>query len=101
MFPQNFCGYSRLTSSGAVVSGKPLIFYGYSVLSGAGGVSKPWFIDGAAAGGTVVLTGDPSNGAASAERMMPLPVGTMFSSQCYVSFDANTTAVTIFYTLGA
>lgn len=100
LFPQPFCGYQRLTSSGTIGGGKPLICYGYSVLSGASAVGIPFFNDGGASGGTVV-TADPSNGAVSKERTIPLPVGVMFTSNCFVSFDANTSAVTVFYTLGA
>jgi len=98
-FPQSFCGYQRVTTSGTIgIASKPAICYGYSVLSGAGGVAQPWFIDGAATGGTIAFIADPSSGAASKERTITIPIGTTFSTQIYVSFDANTTAVTVFYT---
>lgn len=97
-FPQPFCAPQRITSSGVIgTSGNPTICYGYSVLSGGSGVGSPWFLNGGASG-AIILTADPSNGAASKERTIPLPVGTMFGSGIYVSFDGNTSAVTVFYT---
>lgn len=99
LFPQSWSGFTRVTTSGVIgPSGQPIIFYGYSILSGGGGVGTPTFVNGTTNTGTQFLTADPSNGAASKERTIPLPQGTMFNSGLYVSFDANTASVAIFYT---
>jgi hypothetical protein len=101
-FPQGWSGFTRLSASGAVgTSGVPIIFYGYSVLSGASAVAKPTFFNGTGTTATQFLQADPSNGAASTERTIPLPNGTMFNGGLYVSFDANTTSVGVFYTVAA
>lgn len=99
LFPQPFSGYQRISSSGVIGgSGKPIIVYGYSILSGSGGVAKPAFYDGTSTSGTLVFNADPSNGAISTERTIPLAVGVMFSTGCFVNFDGNTSQVTVFYT---
>lgn len=99
LFTQAWSGFQRITSSGVIgSSGHPTIFYGYSILSGGGGVGAPTFINGSSGSGPTGMIGDPSGGAASKERTVPLPVGTMFNGGIYVSFDANTSAVTVFYT---
>lgn len=97
-FPQTWSGFTRLSASGQVGAAVPQIFYGYSVLSGGGGVGKPTFFNGTGTTATQFLTADPSNGAASTERTIPLPNGTMFNNGIYCSFDANTASVAFFYT---
>jgi len=98
-FPQSFSGYQRITSSGVIgTSGNPLIFYGYSLHSGGTVSSGTFFFNGTSTSGGTVFQNDPSNAAINADKMVTLPVGVTFPSGCYVSFDGNATAVTVFYT---
>ena len=99
MATPDFSGWKRLTASGVVGdSGKAQWIAGYSVESGAGGAAIPYFINGTGTTGTIVFRG--SGGATSSggtiQQVGQLPVS--FYSGCYVSFDANTTAVSVFYT---
>jgi hypothetical protein len=89
------CGWTRLVSSGQVSdAGKPILITGYSLLSGST-ASVPYFINGSATG-TIAFRGQgvASNGSNQAYTLPP-----MLSNGCYVSFDANTTEVTVFYVL--
>lgn len=102
LFPQNFSGFVRLSASGSVSDvGAPILVSGYSVLSAGGGVGTPTIINGQSTSGATFVVADPSNGAASKERTIALPCPVMLPLGCYVSFDANTTAVTVFYTLAS
>src|SRR5690348_1348273 len=90
-------GFQRLTTSGVVSdSGKPILIYGYSVESGATATVVTLF-DGTAASGTHAMKLGPT--IVSQANVVSLPFPVMFPLGCYVSFDANTTAVTIMYTL--
>lgn len=92
-------GFQRLTTSGVVSdSAKPILVYGYSVESGAS-ATTPTLFDGTAATGTHAIKLGPNT--ASQATVVALPFPMMFPLGCYVSFDANTTAVTIFYSLSS
>jgi hypothetical protein len=93
------CAPVRLTTSGDVSdAGKPVLICGYGVESGAT-AAQPVFRNGAyASTGAAVFTPGPitvSQG--NVGQLAILPV--MFTTGCNVSFDANTTAVTVFYIL--
>ena len=93
------CGATRLTTSATVSdSGKPILIAGYGVESGAT-AAQPYFINGttASAGNTIIFRPGPITTSQGNVTSLPLPV--MFNNGCYVSFDANTTAVTVFYIL--
>lgn len=90
-------GFVRLTTSGQVSdSGKPVLVYGYSVESGATAASVKLF-DGITSTGTHFFTLGPIT--VSQANVISLPFPVMFPTGCLVSFDANTTAVTILYSL--
>lgn len=95
------CGWQRLTSSGIVSdSGKPIVICGYNTESTSGGAASPYFLNGSSGTGTLAFRTDNSQGGASQSRtvvLANLPV--MLSNGAYVSFDANTAAVTVFYIL--
>ena len=85
----------RLAASGVVGdSGKAIDLVGYSIKSGAT-AAVPYFINGTAASGAVAWQDQAR--ATSAEQTIPLAYAVRFNKGCYVSFDANTTAVTVFY----
>jgi hypothetical protein len=99
--PQPFVsGFVRLTASGSVGdAGKAQWISGYSLDSG-GTAANPYFINGSStvsagnsiawrAGGGVISTTSAQQ--AVGQLPVALPLG------CYVSFDANTTAITVFY----
>jgi hypothetical protein len=93
------CGATRLAASADVSdAGKPVLICGYGVESGAT-AAQPYFNNGTAAvPGTTVFRPGPIT--ASQGNISPLAaVPVMFPTGCYVSFDANTTAVTVFYAL--
>lgn len=93
------CGYKRLTSSGLVSdSGKPILIAGASVLSG-GTAAVPYFINGtaASAGNDIAFRGEGTANVARITCPSELPV--MLPNGCFVSFDANTTEVSVFYVL--
>lgn len=90
------CGYKRLTSSGTVGdAGRPIDIAGVSVLSG-GTAAIPYFVNGANnnAGTDVSFR---VGGTISTEVVSAIPLPVRLPAGCYVSFDANTTAVTVFY----
>lgn len=91
----NICGYKRLTVSGVVGdSGKSQLIAGYGVESG-GTVGVATFFDGTSTAGTRVFNTGPSViNQGSLEQIVP-PVSLPFG--CFVSFDSNVTAVTVFY----
>jgi|SRR6267142_193644 len=90
-------GFQRLTTSGVVSdSGKPILVYGFSIENGAT-AAVPTLFDGTAATGTHVVKIGPT--IANVANVVSLPFPVMFPLGCFVSFDANTTAVTIMYSL--
>jgi hypothetical protein len=93
-------GWQRLTTSGVVgVSGSPLLFSGYTFESG-GTAGIPYFNSGTAASNVLSFRGGGGviSGGSTIQSVGQLP--TMYTTGLYVSFDANTTAVTVFYTQG-
>lgn len=92
------CGAIRLTASGTVSdSGKPILICGYGIESGAT-AAQPYFNNGTAAvGSTIIFRPGPITVSQGNVNSLLLPV--MFPNGCFVSFDANTTAVTAFYVL--
>jgi hypothetical protein len=93
-------GWTRITSSGIVgVSGKPLLFSGYTFES-SGTAGIPYFNSGTAASNVLSFRGGGGvvNGGSQVQSVGQLPA--MYPTGLYVSFDANTTAVTVFYTQG-
>lgn len=84
-----------MTSSGQVSdAGKPILITGYAVLSGAS-PAVPYFINGPATG--VIAFRGAGIAATANNEAYTLPP--MLNQGCYVSFDANTTEVTVFYVL--
>jgi hypothetical protein len=93
-------GFVRLTVSGVVGdSGKPQWISGYNFDSG-GTIGNAYFVNGSStvsagngivckAGGGVINTTSPQ------QTLGQLPVA--FPLGCYVSFDANTTAISVFF----
>lgn len=91
------CGFQRLTTSGVVSDlGKPILVCGYGVESG-GTAAFPAFNNGTASTSACVFRPGPITISSGNVVSLPLPV--MFPLGCYVSFDGNTTAVTVFYIL--
>lgn len=90
------CGFQRLTASGTVSdAGKPILISGVAVTSGAT-VAVPYILNGAAGTAAIAFRCD---GAAATARTTAFHLPPMLPSGCYVSFDANTTEVTVFYVL--
>lgn len=90
------CGFQRLTVSGVVSdTGKPILVTGFEVLSGAT-AAVPYFLNGAAGTAPIAFRGDGA-GSVSQTTAFNLPV--MLPGGCYVSFDVNTTEVTVYYVL--
>lgn len=92
-------GWVRLTASGQVSdAGKPILICGYGIESG-GTAAQPYFNNGGAlAGSTIVFRPGPitiSQGNVNSLSQYPV----MFQNGCQVSFDANTTAVSVFFIL--
>lgn len=90
-------GYSKLTTSGAVGdSGKAQWISGYAVQSAAT-AAQPYFRNGtgAATDTTVFQAAGSTANAWSNQSVGQLPL--VFPGGCYISFDANTTAVTVYY----
>jgi hypothetical protein len=91
-------GWVRLTSSGVVGdSGKAQWISGYTFES-SGTAGIPYFRNGTGvASDNIVFRGGGGvvNGGSQMQAVGQLP--TAFANGCYVSFDANTTAVTVFY----
>lgn len=91
------CGFQRLTASGIVSdSGKPILIYGYGVETGAA-AAEPYLMNGTAQTSPVAFALGPC--VAAQGNVQPLPAPVMFPGGCYVSFDTNTNAVTVFYVL--
>jgi len=86
-----------LSSSGVVGdSGKPVDVVGYVIKSGAT-AAAPYFINGTAASAGNTLYFQDQARATSASQSIALAQRVRFPNGCYVSFDANTTAVSVFY----
>ena len=77
-------------------SGKPILVYGFGILS-SGAAAVPYFNNGTASSNTIAFRAGPTTASQASVVSIPAPV--MFNSGCYVSFDANTTEVTVFYVL--
>jgi hypothetical protein len=91
-------GWTRLTSSGVVGdSGQPVSVQGFIVESGATASLGTMIYNGTSSLGTAAirLGGSIINGASAATTTGQFP--TTLASGAYVSFDANTTAVTVFW----
>jgi hypothetical protein len=87
--------FVRLSSSGVVGdSGKAVDIIGYTIKSGAT-AAAPSFLNGAAT--TAALGWVDQARAVSAEQSIALAYPIRCPLGCYVSFDANTTAITVFY----
>lgn len=94
----NTCGWTRLTASGQVSdTGKPILICGYGVESG-GTAAQPYFNNGSALSGSTIAF-RPGPITVSQGNVTPFNYPVMFANGCQVSFDANTTAVTVFYIL--
>ena len=85
----------RLASSGVIGdSGNAIDVVGYTIKSGAT-AALPYFINGTSASGTVAWQDQAR--AVSAEQSIGLAYAVRMNTGLFVSFDANTTAVTVFY----
>ena len=94
---QNVCGFQRLTSSGVVSdSGKPILIAVFGILSGAT-AAVPYFLNGSSGTAPIAFRAGPV--IASVANVVSIPMPVMLPSGCYVSFDANTTEITVFYIL--
>jgi len=91
-------GWTRLTSSGVIGdSGQAVSVQGYIIESGATASVGSYIFNGTSTAGqpAIRMGGAIINGAS-----VPAPIGqfpTTLASGCYVSFDSNATAVTIFW----
>lgn len=93
------CGYKRLAASGSVSdAGKPILIAGYVILSG-GTAAIPYFRNGTGVAGDDIAFRGLGTANVAATSAVNLPV--MMPNGCYVSFDANTTEVSVFYILQA
>ncbi|HEX9504278.1 MAG TPA: hypothetical protein VF974_08260 [Patescibacteria group bacterium] len=94
-YTPSVCGYTRITVSGIIGdSGKPIAVTGYSVLSGAT-AAVPYLRNGTGVAGDTQVCRLPGTANISVETVKPLP--TIIPSGCYISFDANTTEVTVYF----
>src|ERR1700761_844396 len=93
-------GFVRLTQSGNVGdAGKAQYIAGYNFDSSAT-AGNPYFVNGSSTvspNNSIVFRGGAgvASGTAPKQALGQLPV--TFPLGCYVSFDANTTAVSVFY----
>lgn len=93
-------GWTRLTASGAIGdAGKAQWVSGYNFDSGST-AGNPYFINGSSSvspGNSVAFRagGGVVSNTSSQQVVGQLPV--VFPLGCYVSFDGNTNAVTVFY----
>ena len=95
MAETNTCSFTRLTTSGVVGdSGQVIDLAGYSVSSGAT-AAQPWFVNGTSTAGVYAFAAGPIT--ASQSNNLSLPSQVRFNKGLFVSFDANTTSVTVFY----
>ncbi|SRR6266446_5916335 len=95
MAETNTSTFQRLTTSGVVGdSGQPIDMAGYNVVSGAT-AAQPWFVNGASTAGVYAFVAGPVT--ASQGNNLSMPAMVRFPKGLFVSFDANTTSVTVFY----
>lgn len=94
---QSICSFQVLAASGVVGdSGKPIDIHGCYVLSG-GTAAQPFFKNGAAVSAPTVFIPGPMT-ISQGNLFAPTgPSAVRFGSGLYVSFDANTTTVTVFF----
>lgn len=86
--------FKRLSSSGQVAdAGKAIDIVGYTIKSGST-AAVPYFINGSSTG---TLAWQDQARATSSEQSISLAYRVRLDQGCYVSFDANTSAVTVFY----
>jgi len=86
--------FKRLAASGQVGdAGKAIDIVGYTIKSGST-AALPYFINGSSTGS---IAWQDQARATSAEQSISLAYRIRLDQGCYVSFDANTTAVTVFY----
>lgn len=96
-YQQQVVGFTRLTSSGIVGdSGKPIAVAGYTVLSGAT-VAVPYLRNGTGASTDTIVCRLPGTANVAVETAKPLP--TIIPNGAYISFDANTSEVTVYWYL--
>ena len=91
--------YTRLTASGSVGdSGKAVDVVGYTISSKAA-AGVPYFINGTSVAGGVVgsVYFQDQGRVAASEQSVGLAYRTRFPAGCWVSFDANTSNMTVFY----
>lgn len=89
--------WQRLSSSGVIGdSGKPIDVVGYTIKSG-GTAAVPYFINGTGTTAGNTLAWQDQARAVSSEQSIALAYPIRLAAGCYVSFDANTTAVSVFY----
>jgi hypothetical protein len=87
--------FKRLSSSGNVSdAGKAIDIVGYTIKSG-GTAAVVSFLNGQAT--TAPLAWADQARAVSTEQSIALAYRVRLDQGCYVSFDGNTTAVTVFY----
>ena len=90
-------GWVRLAASGVVGdSGKAVDVIGYTIGSGST-AAQPYFINGTGTGAGNTLAWKDVALTVSAEGSKALAYPVRLAAGCYVSFDANTTVVTVFY----
>lgn len=95
MAEQQTTTFTRLSSSGVIGdSGQPIDMYGYAILSG-GTAAAVTFKNGVDATGAAAFQGGPIT--VSQSNVLSLPAAVRFPKGLYVSFDANTTSVSIFW----
>lgn len=89
-------GYAIRTTDGVVgTSGTPKEIYGFTFLSGGGGVGTVAVHDGTGTSGPLVFT---LTGTASQATTIPIcELGVRFINGCYLNIDANITSVTTMY----
>ena len=91
-------GWSRLTSSGVVGdSGLPVCIQGYILESGATASTTTYIFNGTSSLGTPAIR---LGGAVASAASVPGTTGqfpTTLAAGGYVSFDSNTSAVTVFW----
>lgn len=93
------CGFQRLTTSGVISdSGKAILVMGFDVESG-GTAAVPFLANGTAAPTNPATCFALGGNLISQGNVQSLDTPVMFSGGCFVSFDPNTTAVTVFYAL--
>jgi hypothetical protein len=86
----------RLNASGAVGDvGKAVDLVGYAIKSG-GTAAVPYFLNGSTQANAAFGFGDQAR-AVSTEQTIALAYRVRFPLGLWVSFDTNTTAITVFY----